>query len=380
MFLSFLGPRKTPGSFSVLDFGSTSVKSVIFDAKNFDRDGRLSLVGLGSEVYPEGVIDSSVISNLDEFTNTARNSLKKASFDCGFNPADVVVGLSGEFIKSVSVKVKVLRDKPDRIIDSSEWEKLGKKVGRTLWESAAGEMATITGNPEAEVQIVDRKLTGVLLDSRPVLGLVGEKAAELVLDYLVSFAQESTLRLLSSICKKIGKRELFKTARIISVFDLLRKNESPLNVIVIDLGGRVTDVGLILGDSLLGVRSVPLGADHFRRPPTAGEADASSQPSVNDSSIQDWLSAIETALADFEGVRTFPPKIIVCGEGPELLGVEDALVSVPWVRKFPFVTTPVVSDLGGTIDLPLFTDKVGKSTEFLPSVVIGQSFTDYARS
>jgi cell division ATPase FtsA len=101
-------------------------------------------------------------------------------------------------------------------------------------------------------------------------------------------------------------------------------NDEPrnFNAIILDIGGRVTDVAIVFGGGIWGTRPLPLGGENF--------------------DLSFWLSGVETALSDFEGVKSFPNRIILGGGGAQIEGLKEGLLDYPLMRTLPFVSQPVV--------------------------------------
>jgi len=367
MVFNFFKAKKLPDNFAVLDFGSSSVGAAIFDSSRYTSSGTLSLVGVGRVEYPQDTLVSGIISSIEQFRNTARASLKKASTDCGFNPSLIVTCLSGEFSKAISAKVKIVRKEAGRTLSEKEWEGYEKKVKETLLSQAESEMAAITGNGESEVVVVENILSSVTADNSEGLTKIplGEIVNEVVGDYLITFTQKDTQKLMKDVIRNLGKKELFCTSRIVSLVRLLTAEDKNLNTIFINLDGTETDVAVVLGGFLIGVRSIPFGHNYFS--PDSG------------SEVADWLSMVSVALSDFEGVKSFPARIIVLGERSEITLVEVALRSFPWTKKFPFTGSPEIEYLEDKLILPFVEDKTGKIDEFMMLVILSQSFRDYAK-
>lgn len=379
MVFSFL--RKTDlDNFAVLDFGCDGVSSVIFESPKTAAEKKLmTVVGLGAETYPPGTISGGVIADATNFTETVRSSLKKASFGCGFNPQHVIIGLSGDFVKSVSAKVRIERGEKTGPISKSEWAGFSKKIEESLYLAASNEMAAVSGNIDCEVRLIEKNLMTIDAGGRRLNNPVGENAPQLTLDFLISFTQDSTLDLFRSVLKILGKKEIFKSAQIVNILGLLLSQEESLSGLFINLQGGATDVALVLGGSLLGVRTIPAGNSSFVRglPKALSDQELDGDSS---SAIKEWLSMMEMALADFEGVKAYPQTIVLYGPGKDDSEVKDFLQSFPWTKKFPFVDRPKVVLLDEIFDGSIFGDRTGKSKDFIPSVSLGRSYSEYVKN
>ncbi len=367
MVFNFFKASSLPGNFAILDFGSSSVGAAIFDSSRYTSSGTLSLVGVSRVEYSQNTIVSGIILNIEQFRNTAKISLKKASTDCGFNPSLIVTCLSGEFSKAVSAKVRIIRKETDKILSENEWKGFEKKVEETLLSEAQSEMAAITGNVESEVAVVENILSSVTADNSEDLTNIplGKIVTEVVGNYLITFTQKGTLKLMKETIRNLGKKEFFCTSRIVCFVRLLTAEDKSLNTIIINLDGASTDVAVVLGGSLIGVRSIPFGYNYFN-------------PDSTDE-IVDWMAMISIALSDFEGVKLFPARITVVGERSKIALVEAVLRSFPWAKKFPFTGSPEIEYLEDKLSLSFVEDKTGKMNEFMMLAMLSQSFRDYAK-
>ena len=364
MILDFLKAKGYPGNFSVLDFSSSCVRAVIVDASGIHHSRPLCVVGLGEEPYPAGVVVGSVIGDIAKFKDTARMALKKASFDCGFNPRPVVFSLSGEFSKAISARVQISRKPQDRL-GGREWSDYEKKIQEILVNEAVTDCAAITGSLESEVEIVEKILVSCRTGEKDVPPPPGNvDFSQIDLNYIVTFTQKDTNVLLSDVAGSLSKKELYKTARIVNFLRLLIKSGEPLNAIFIDLDVTSTDVSLVLDSFLIGVRTIPFGEEAFSDP----------------EGYNDWLSMLCTALDDFEGIKSFPPRLVLCGGRLDLDATTDALKAFPWQRKFPLLTAPEVTLLSDLLDTSFVEDKTGRLKQFLTSAVAVASFTGYVQS
>ncbi len=364
MILDFLKAKGYPGNFSVLDFSSSCVRAVIVDASHLRESPSLCVVGLGEEPYPNGVVIGSVIGDIAKFKDTARLALKKASFDCGFNPRPVVFSLSGEFSKAVSTRIQISRKSQTRL-SGREWSDYEKKIQELLINEAETDGIAVTGSLETEVEIVEKVLVSCRMSGKDVPPPPGNvDFSQIDLSYLITFTQKDTNALLTDVAASLSKKELYKTARIVNFIRLLIKSGEPLNVIFIDLDLTSTDVGVVLDSFLTGVRTIPFGEEAFSDP----------------EGYDDWLSMLCTALDDFEGIKSFPPRLVLCGGRLETSATADALKAFPWQRKFPFVTAPEVTLLSDLLDASFVGDKTGRLKQFLTSAAAAASFTGYVQS
>lgn len=373
MGFSFFRKRSLPDSFAALDLGSGGVRCVIFDAGRA-ADRKLSIAGLGAEPFPEGTVNSGLVLNLDSFIETSRTALKKASFDCGYYPDHLVLGLSGELVKAISAKVRVIRSLPLSPFRSAELSSYEGRIKESLSQEAGSEFSLVTGSSELSLKLIERKL--VLADSSNLSGPIADPLPELKFHFLISFTQESSLKLMELLVRGLKKKELFKTSRIVNLVRLIKNGDLP-NYILVNLERSSTDLSLVLDRSLIGVRTIPLGASNLEGLRGDGENEAPvSEENLNDEA-RDWFRAIEYALRDFEGIKTYPSEIILDFVDEDLPRLRDFLSFYAWDKRIPFIEAPLPLSLEELLDFSCFEDKTGKIRGFLSAVSLGRSFFDY---
>jgi cell division protein FtsA len=293
-----------PQNVAVLDFGSSSVKSAIIDLTTF----RPTLLGLGEEPFKSTTILSGLVSDLDDYLQTIRNSIRKASFSCGFTPRDFVFSLSGEFVKTLTVDLKIHREVsgPIRV---SEQDKIIKEVGRLVDREIGLEFPKITGNPNQSFRHIERRvlslesLTGVRLEN---LSSVLEQ--DFTATVLVSFISHQTEGLLQKVVGDIKRNLLFKTSQMSSTVSFLKKSDGNFSAVLVDFGGQVTDVCLVINGRIIGTRTLPLGGrdvtlelqDRFR----ISEEEAESKKVKGEFVLEDtkdllffWIRGVNEALS-----------------------------------------------------------------------------------
>jgi len=133
------------------------------------------------------------------------------------------------------------------------------------------------------------------------------------------------------------------------------------NAIVLDIGGKVTDVAVVFGGGIWGTRALSLGGECFTKAVSDEEkkiAYATHQlrdeevPKIAEKlqpALDLWLAGVEAALSDFEGIKTFPRRIVLIGGGANLPELKEGLSTYPLMRSLPFASPPTVevrTDIG----------------------------------
>jgi cell division ATPase FtsA len=159
---------------------------------------------------------------------------------------------------------------------------------------------------------------------------LGKAGKTLEASIFTAHSPTTYLQELTKVLKKLNLN-LWAVCSLMSILVKTLANDEPrnFNAIILDIGGKITDVAVVFGGGIWGTRPLALGGENFDLPL--------------------WLSGVETALADFEGVRSFPNRLILVGDGAQIEGLKEGLLDYPLMRTLPFVSQPVVevrSDVG----------------------------------
>jgi cell division protein FtsA len=307
--------RKTPEmpeGFVALDFGTTTTKAFIFS--------------LGEKVELRG-----------QGRGTAEEAVAQALNQADIQPTQAVVGIGGENVWCLTTTVRLNRSHPEEEVKAEEEEKLRQQIFRIALMQATTQMSQFTNDPELTLELIDSEVLNQKVDGQ-------------VLEASIFTAHSPTtyLQQLNKNLKKLNLN-LWAVCSLMSILVKALANNEPrnFNAIILDIGGRMTDVAVVFGGGIWGNRPLPLGGEDF------------------DLSL--WLSGVEIALADFEGVKTFPNRIIVTGGGAQIEGLKEGLLDYPLTRALPFVSQPVVE---------VRTDVGPQSMKLVGQEILGDSNAD----
>ncbi|MCL5003810.1 MAG: pilus assembly protein PilM [Patescibacteria group bacterium] len=254
-FLKNFSAKSKPQSIALLDLGTSSVKAAIVDLTTFTP----TLLGFGEELFKNGTILSGLVSDLNDFQETAGRALRKASLACGFTPPGLVFPLSGEFVKSVTVDLEVKRPTAGRL-GRGEKDKIEKEIKRQVAGEIKKEFSRISGDPSPEVESFYERV--VSFESSDGIGL--ESLAAVIeptfkVSVLASFASSPTRKLLEKISRGLNKKNLLVFDQTVGLLDLIKKTRGNFSAVLVDVGFQVTDVCLVSLGKIVGERTIPLG-------------------------------------------------------------------------------------------------------------------------
>ncbi len=315
---------KVPENFVALDFGTTSTKALIFSLGE-----QVQLLGQGKGTPSEAVL--------------------AAATEAGVRPTQAVVGIGGENVWCLTTTIRFNRPEPDKPIEPKEVKKLDEQIFKTALMQASAQMSQFLGDPELTLQLIDSDVLFYKIDGQIVDDPLGKTGKVLESSIFTAHSPISYLSQLAEVLKGL-KLNLWAVCSLMSILvKTLAKN-----AIILDVGGKVTDVAVVFGGGIWGTRPLPLGGETFTKAIASEEkkiAYATHQlrdeevPKIAEKiegALNLWLAGVETALADFDGIKTFPPRIILVGGGARLEELKEGLSAYPLMRTLPFAAPPVV--------------------------------------
>jgi len=329
----FKKTSKQPDNFIALDFGTTSTKAFIFSL-----DEQVQLLGQGK--------------------GTPNEAVEQASTQAGVKPEQAVVGIGGENAWCLTTTVRLNRPNPEKEVGPKEIEKLNEQVFRTALMQATPQMSQFLGEPELNLQLIDSEILYYKSDGKiypPTPGALATGGRVLESSIFTCYSPSTYLSQLSETLKELNLN-LWAVSSLMSIFVKTLAANSPLgyNAIILDVGGKVTDVAVVFGGGILGTRPLLLGGETFTKAVSNEEkkiAYATHQlrdeevPEVRERlkpALELFLAGVEQALLDFEGIKTFPPRIVLIGGGANLPELKEGLAAYPLMRALPFASPPTV--------------------------------------
>ena len=210
---------------------------------------------------------------------------------------------------------------------------------------------------------------------------IGMEGKKFVLAVFTAFAPTYHLDTLQEISSKAGIDLLAVAPTLYSLVKSLSfSKNTDFDGVLMDIGGEVTEVGVVFSGGIVDTRSLDIGGNHFTHELSSNmdlslqdaehrkmeysygrlaESDALLVQGYMDNLLDIWLHGIELLFQDFVGVKTFAPKIYMVGGGAELPDIYEVTSKEPWTRSIPFKSPPEFIKLSME-DLPMVVDKTGK--------------------
>jgi cell division protein FtsA len=230
-----------------LDIGTTKVCAVVGEA---DEDGEVHITGVGST--PSSGIRKGIVIDIDATTRAIEDAVDRAERMAGLTIATLNVGVSGEHITSTNSRGVIAVSRGDHEISAAD-------VDRVI------EAARMAALPASDREIVHMLPRGFVVDGhdgvRNPVGMYGSRleveahivtGTSTVLANLLKCVQRAGLDLDELVLEPLASAEA-----------VLTQAERELGVVLADLGGGTTSVGVFAGGGLCHTAILPVGGHHI---------------------------------------------------------------------------------------------------------------------
>ncbi|MCS6949003.1 MAG: cell division protein FtsA [Armatimonadota bacterium] len=245
-----------------LDIGTTKVAALIADVTD---DMRLDIIGVG--VAPSRGLRKGTVVDIEQATESIAHAVEQAEHVAGRRIESVLVGVTGEHLRSLNSKGMIAITSPTREISREDVER--------VMESSR----TVVLTPDREV--IHAIPRGYVVDGqngiRQPVGMSGSRlevethiihGSSAFLQNVVKCVQRAQLQVQAIVVEPIATAEA-----------VLTEAERTLGVALADIGGGTTDVAVFTDGEIYYTGVIPVGGNHvtndismgLRTPPEESE-------------------------------------------------------------------------------------------------------------
>lgn len=370
--------------FLTLDIGTDYVKCLVFEHDPESFDSKLKVIGASRQPLGYLYTRGGAIVDLEGVKEASQQAVTEALNLANSKTKDVIIGLSGETTKGLVTTVRLTRPEPETAISHKELSSIISRIQETAYIEASKEIAEMTGNPDLDIDITNSSVISFKVDDTYVTDPKGLSCKRMEVGLFTAFSPSIYLNVLQSLAKALKLNLLTISSEMYALSRLLAKSHEDANMVIIDVGGETTDVGIVFGGGLVATKTLSIGGRHFTRAiseayslPINEAEEIKVKYSLNTYSDSDslkirqcmrevlsfWISGIELVMSDFEGVKTFPSRIVLTGGGIGLRDIPETLETTSWARNVAFRNPPVFEKVNLT-DLKIIKDLTGQALSF----------------
>ena len=369
-----------PDSFICVDIGSDVVKVFAFEVEVAETGPKATVIGIGKALLPNTATRGGVIIEENEVVSTLRTALDEAYNQAGYQINDVIFGVSGELSLGLMTTVK-LNKETSKKISQDDLDIIQNKIFEAAQDEIMSQVYKTTGNSDVDLDLITSSVVYSKSDDQQVDTLLGLTPKNLEIAMFTAFTPNFHTQILQNLANKLKLNILAIGSQMYSITKLLTFTKGKnFDAVIMDVGGDITDIGIVFGGGIVSTKSMPIGGSSFTKAikqdldisyveaekkkygysyNKLSEQESSKIRSSLHNVLETWLTGIEILYTEFDGVKTFASDIYLVGGGAELLDLTDYLANEPWTRSIAFKSPPDFKKLS-LKDLRFINDGTGR--------------------
>jgi cell division protein FtsA len=350
--------------FSAVDIGTELIKVLV--VRREGPDG--VVLGVGREPQHPDAMEAGAIANPDRVIDACNRALEASEDMAGVVPGQAVVGIAGDLVKGFSSAVSYPRERPDQRVRESELKNMLQMVERRALREAQHLLEMERSYGQMEARLVQSAITQVRMDGYPVANPVGYQGSNLEVTVFNTFAPLTQVGAVETVARDLDLELAGMVAQPYALARACAGDEAWQDGgIFVDVGGGTTDVSLLRGGGVEGIRMFNLGGRAFTRrlakelgialeeaearkirhsegllPPEQEQQVAL----LLAGDVEVLLQGLNLCLQDLARGEALPPNVYICGGGSLLRDLINQLMRSPWWHGLPFAREPSVRRLG----------------------------------
>ncbi|OFY47482.1 MAG: cell division protein FtsA [Bacteroidetes bacterium GWF2_41_31] len=227
-----------------LDIGTTKIACIVGRRNEY---GKIEILGYGKA---ESIgVKRGVVANIENTVQSIRKAVEAAEEKSGVSIKYVNVGIAGQHIKSYQHRGNIMREDPEKEINTNEIDRLNQNMYK-LNMSPGEEIIDVI----AQEYIIDNE-GGV----RQPVGMLG---STLEANFHIIIGQTAAAKNIYKCIKKAGLEMVNLILEpIASAEAVLSEEEKEAGVVLVDIGGGTTDLAIFQDNIIRHTAVIPFGGD-----------------------------------------------------------------------------------------------------------------------
>jgi cell division protein FtsA len=227
-----------------LDIGTTKIACIVGRRNEY---GKIEILGYGKA---ESIgVKRGVVANIENTVQSIRKAVEAAEEKSGVSIKYVNVGIAGQHIKSYQHRGNIMREDPEKEINTNEIDRLNQNMYK-LNMSPGEEIIDVI----AQEYIIDNE-GGV----RQPVGMLG---STLEANFHIIIGQTAAAKNIYKCIKKAGLEMVNLILEpIASAEAVLSEEEKEAGVVLVDIGGGTTDLAIFQDSIIRHTAVIPFGGD-----------------------------------------------------------------------------------------------------------------------
>ncbi len=374
--------------FISLDIGSEVVKVLVLRIDK--KKEKVFIIGIGQESQKQSNMQGGEMNDMSSIVFTCKKAIDDAVAMAKIKPTKVIIGMNGEFIKTMTVEINYVRNNPRAKIDTKEIKDI---ICRAKLDSFAKIKKVISKEKKSssDIEIASVVIADVCIDGYRVMSPVGFKGNEIELKIFNSVLSSKNLETIKNIAKKLSLdiidiiAEPYVVAMSIGIKEIIK-----FNAILVDMGGKTINLTAINEGNIREVKAFDIGgrtftkslADEFDLEFIGAEKlkiDYSNKQiqkeffdkikKVFDRDFGIVFTGIELSLKEFLDSSLLPSQILFYGGASQLLNINKTTGKLFFKKRLPFLSKTKLSFID-VDDITNVVDKTGmaNSLQYVNSI------------
>ena len=344
-----------------LDIGTEFVKALIGKV----GADQTEIIGVGRAHQSLSDMQAGAISDITSVVENCDKALAEAEKQAGLSVRSAVIGIAGELVKGTTITVRVKRKNPNNPMTIEEIENIIKLVQQRAQDKARQQLSWELGGKDIEVRLVNSALVSIDIDGYPVTNPVGFQGSDVIVQLFAAFAPMIHIGALERTAQQLDLDLLAVAAEPFAVSRSVIGDDpnASMSAILMDIGGRTTDIAVINDGGVQGTKMFGIGgraytksiekelgvdfgeAEELKLGLVSNKTPSQKLPAVESAlhkTLDVWIGGVELALSEFPKLDHLPNRILLCGGGSSLDMVLEELEQTKWYRQLPFTKQPTV--------------------------------------
>ena len=367
------GDKSKDDHFISLDIGSEIVKALVLRVDK--EQEKVFIIGVGQECQKRSSMQGSNINDVAQVAFACKKAIDNAVAMTKIRPTKVIIGMGGEFIKTMTVEVNYIRKNSRAKIDTKEIKDVVCQAKLDSFKEIEKRMTEEDHN--SDIRIASAVIADVCIDGYMVMSPVGFRGNEIELRIFNSILSERNLKIIKNIAKKLDLNiiniiaEPYAVAMSMGIKEIIK-----FNAILVDIGGKTTNITVISEGNVKKVKTFDIGGRTLTKG-LARELDLEFSKAeklkinyLNKQDQKDFLdkikkvfnrnfgiifTGIELSLGEFLDSSLLPSKILFYGGTSQILSESDMADKFVLKKELPFLSKMKlnfvnVSDISNVID------------------------------
>lgn len=340
-----------------LDISATNVRAALIEVKM----NNLKILAQSNVFLTKDADLNEAKLNLAVFQDSCQQAIKLVKEKSKANLQSVVIGFSGNLIKSITHTTKVVRPNPRLPLSEKELDRLLLNNQISALKAATTEVELENQESEVNLQLLNSSLISFKVDGQMIATPINTQAATVEIELYNVFIPQAWLESGQKIAEKLNLNLIslaykpFALAR-----SLLDSQKDPnFDALIINIEDQSTDIGVIQRSILTHSKNFALGTQIFKSTLSRnlnlnqsaiaglkneqGDFDLSQLNQtqqleaikVLNQSVSIWLQALRIVLKDLE-IDDLPAKIYLSGPGASLKILQVGLRKETWAKMLTF--------------------------------------------